>query len=80
MRSFSRRDFLRNASIVTIGFAGLRHITGCASSGDDIAQMELKADPKKLFDLPEGFSYQVFSRQGERMDDGLYVPGKHDGM
>lgn len=42
--------------------------------------MELKPDPKKLFDLPEGFTYQAFSRQGERMDDGLYVPGKHDGM
>jgi uncharacterized protein len=80
MKSFSRRDFLRNASIVSIGFAGLRHITGCASTGDDAVQMELKPDPKKLFDLPEGFSYQAISRQGERMDDGLFVPGKHDGM
>jgi secreted PhoX family phosphatase len=76
----SRRDFLRNASIVTAGFAGLRHISGCASSGDEAVQMELKPDPKKLFDLPEGFSYQAISRQGERMDDGLYVPGKQDGM
>jgi len=80
MSSFSRRDFLRNASIVTIGFAGLRHITGCASTGDEAVEMTLKPDPKKLFDLPEGFTYQAISRQGERMDDGLFVPGKHDGM
>jgi len=80
MKPFSRRDFLRNASIVTIGFAGLRHITGCASTGDESIELELKSDPKKLFDLPEGFAYQAISRQGERMDDGFYVPGKQDGM
>ncbi len=77
MSSFSRRNFLRNASI---GFAGLRNITGCASTGEEAAEMPLKPDPKKLFDLPEGFSYQAISRQGERLDDGLFVPGKHDGM
>lgn len=41
---------------------------------------ELVADPEGLLDLPAGFSYQVFSRTGESMDDGLLVPGAHDGM
>lgn len=76
---FSRRNFLRNAGIVTVGFAGLKNITGCASH-DDAEPLALKPDPKKLFDLPEGFSYTAISSQGERMDDGLFVPGKHDGM
>jgi len=80
MSGFSRRDFLRNASIVTAGFAGLKHITGCATTGEEAAELPLKSDPKKIFDLPEGFTYQAFSRQGDRMDDGLFVPGKHDGM
>ncbi len=40
----------------------------------------LRADPNGLLDLPEGFSYQVVSRAGEAMSDGLRVPGAHDGM
>jgi secreted PhoX family phosphatase len=76
----SRRNFLRNAGMVSVGFAGLRNITGCASTGESALDLPLKPDPKKLFDLPEGFSYTAFSQQGEKMDDGLLVPGKHDGM
>src|SRR5258706_1987081 len=78
----SRRHFLRNAGIVTIGFAGLRNITGCYphdEQGGPVA-MELKEDPKRIFDLPKGFDYRIISRTGEKMDDGLLVPGKHDGM
>jgi secreted PhoX family phosphatase len=41
---------------------------------------ELVRDPAKVFDLPEGFSYRIISRRGEEMDDGLLVPGSHDGM
>ena len=40
----------------------------------------LIADPKKIFDLPAGFSYKVISRSGETMSDGLRVPGAPDGM
>lgn len=41
---------------------------------------ELQPDPDRLLDLPPGFSYRVISRTGEEMDDGLLVPGMHDGM
>ncbi len=41
---------------------------------------ELVRDPKGVFDLPKGFSYHMFSRTGETMDDGLLVPTRHDGM
>lgn len=40
----------------------------------------LVPDPAGLLDLPEGFSYRVLSRLGERMDDGGTVPDKADGM
>ncbi len=41
---------------------------------------DLIEDPNGIMDLPAGFSYHVFSRVGETMDDGLLVPGDHDGM
>jgi secreted PhoX family phosphatase len=41
---------------------------------------ELIPDPKGLLDLPRGFSYHAFSRTGDLMNDGLFVPGRHDGM
>ena len=40
----------------------------------------LQDDPGKILDLPRGFSYQVISRTGDEMNDGLLVPGAHDGM
>ena len=33
-----------------------------------------------IIDLPAGFSYQLLSIIGETMDDGFFVPGKHDAM
>lgn len=39
-----------------------------------------KPDGKHLFDLPPGFKYTVVSHIGQKMDDGLWVPGKADGM
>jgi secreted PhoX family phosphatase len=41
---------------------------------------ELVPDPAGLLDLPKGFRYQVISSAGETMNDGLLVPGAHDGM
>ena len=40
----------------------------------------LVADPKRIVDLPAGFSYKVISRAGEIMSDGLHTPGALDGM
>lgn len=40
----------------------------------------LISDPKNVLDLPSGFSYQVISNLGDKMDDGLEVPDKADGM
>jgi uncharacterized protein len=40
----------------------------------------LVADPRRILDLPKGFSYRVLSHTGNVMDDGFLVPGAPDGM
>ncbi len=40
----------------------------------------LVADPRRIFDLPAGFTYKVIARCGETMSDGLLNPGAPDGM
>lgn len=40
----------------------------------------LQGGPGAVLHLPAGFRATIFSRTGETMDDGLLVPGKHDGM
>ncbi|PWE18006.1 hypothetical protein DDZ18_05380 [Marinicauda salina] len=82
----SRRAFLRSAAATSTAFAGLPVLAGCGRGvdADYLSEVEgfgpLVADPRRLFDLPEDFSYAVFSEFGDLMDDGLLVPGDHDGM
>jgi secreted PhoX family phosphatase len=81
----SRRHFLRQASAVALGFSGLHTLAatsaarGWASPAPD-GFGPLVPDPAGVFDLPEGFSYRVFSRMGDVMTDGFLVPGRPDGM
>ncbi|MFN3864190.1 MAG: alkaline phosphatase PhoX [Erythrobacter sp.] len=56
------------------GAASVRPAGGFAGYG------ALRPDPAGLIDLPEGFSYRVVSRLGDRMDDGGTVPDRADGM
>jgi secreted PhoX family phosphatase len=64
--------------LVTAAFAGLREWAGGAVTR--IEANPLRRDARRVMDLPAGFSYTSFSRAGDLMDDGLLVPGKHDGM
>lgn len=86
MKNFSRRQFVRGAAVVGLGFAGLRQLLMPNSSALSVESQTVQGygalvpDPEKILDLPSKFSYHVISRAGERMDDGFYVPGKHDGM
>ena len=80
--TISRRRFLGSAAAISLGFSGLR----CAPEGNaaqipsDAGFGPLLDDPDGLLALPEGFGYTIFSRRGERMTDGLFVPALHDGM
>ena len=82
MMKASRRHFFRQSAAVTLGFLGLdRHL---AQSAEKIPRIEpwgpLQKDPHRILNLPDGFSYRVISRTGDRMSDGFLVPGKPDGM
>lgn len=77
----SRRHFLRNAAAAGAAFLGLKHLTGCSTPAfSPEPSPELARDVDGLLHLPKGFSYRMISRAGERMDDGFFVPGAHDGM
>lgn len=82
--TISRRAFLGRASAVTVGFASLRSVLARGPFVDQVQSTpgfgSLVRDPLGVFDLPAGFSYQIISRAGEEMHDGLIVPAKHDGM
>jgi len=81
----SRRHFLRQCGLATAGLVALRTQSlgyGSLDSTDaaPYGYGPLVSDPNNIVDLPKGFSYKVMSRTAERMDDGLLVPGMHDGM
>ncbi len=83
----SRRDFLHLAAASAAGFTGLGRFFTAAHAADAPAPGlftdrfgPLLPDPQGLLDLPRGFTYRVLSRVGDLMTDGLFVPGKPDGM
>ncbi len=85
-----RRKFLTQGSLVSLGFFGLRSYAEAIDISDDLSYDDsdmarygygrLKKDPNKVLNLPEGFSYKIISQKGEKMSDGLIVPGLGDGM
>ncbi|MEC9056220.1 MAG: alkaline phosphatase PhoX, partial [Verrucomicrobiota bacterium] len=80
----ARRSFLKQSAIAS-GFLGLglylRAEKGSPPSKRVINPYgPLVPDKAKLLDLPAGFTYQVISKRGTRMSDGLRVPGKFDDM
>ena len=82
--SLSRRTFL-GTSAATLAFAAFRRAADACAPLHELAQstpaeMAPRAILRGPLALPPGFTQRVFSSTGERMDDGLVVPGKHDGM
>jgi uncharacterized protein len=79
----NRRQF-GAAAVTSVAFGGLLQRVQAGelpSYRNQIAAFgQLKADPKGMLDLPEGFSYRAISHEGDRMDDGFFAPGKFDGM
>jgi len=83
--SVSRRAFLVRATAFSAGFAGLGRVLRAGTLDAGLRDPApgygpLVPDPGNILDLPAGFSYRIFSRTGQEMDDGLLVPGMHDGM
>lgn len=84
--TLSRRTFLSRTAAVSAAFSALPALSACAARPLEGYQNQVEGygalvrDPRALFDLPEGFKYIAFSETGDTMDDGLLVPGDHDGM
>ena len=82
----NRRQFIHQALATSVGFAGLglmldrRLEAGWLHDQTIPGYGPLIPDPKAIIDLPAGFDYQILSKAGDTMNDGLLVPGKHDGM
>ena len=87
MDPISRRYFLMRSSAVAMGFAGLQSTLSRGAIAGMMGRMDagtgfgpMLPDPDGILDLPNGFLYRIVSPMGATMDDGLIVPGKHDGM
>src|SRR5687768_2354696 len=80
----TRRDFFRYGAAAALAFTGLqRHLNStfiAQETGGPAGYGAITRNASGILDLPPGFSYQVISRAGERMDDGFVVPAAHDGM
>lgn len=70
----------RRRFIQTLLVAATAPSTKTALAANDTGFGRLIPDPGRILDLPDGFSYQIISRKGDEMDDGLLVPGEADGM
>lgn len=74
----NRRRFIQSMAAAATAPALTQSCGATAATSD--SRGELRADRDKILDLPDGFSYRIISRVGDRMGDGLRVPGAHDGM
>lgn len=73
-----RRAFLRTAAAATAAALPASFLFARRAVASPFGP--LRRDPRRLLDLPEGFSYRVLERAMDRMDDGYRVPGRPDGM
>lgn len=83
-KPLNRRAFLKASGVITAGFLTMRRATHAIEARQSLpvsrAYGPLVKDPMGVLDLPDGFRYQVLSRVGRTMSDGLVTPGLHDGM
>lgn len=81
----SRRDFIKASGIATLGFMGLHQWLTSPLEAAPLKRAAagygpLLPDPQGIINLPKGFAYKIISRRGDKMDDGLLLPGLPDGM
>lgn len=84
-KDYTRRHFIKQSTLTSLALISLVNCTNKKKKekgieDTEVATLDLKPDSKGYLDLPEGFSYKVISKSGEKMSDGLLVPGRPDGM
>lgn len=94
METMNRRSLLKTGFLggLSLGLTGLvarnavagealeRGAANDAGGYGKMAPTAAQNTGQKLIALPEGFSYNVFGRTGDKMADGHRTPGAHDGM
>ena len=79
MMNTTRRNFIKALGTVSLGFSGLESFAKVCSD-----ELLLKGYgtlyPQGILKLPKGFSYKIIAEKGTMMNDGLYLPGRADGM
>ncbi|MEE8370764.1 MAG: alkaline phosphatase PhoX [Sphingomonadales bacterium] len=81
----TRRTFLKGSIATGLAFGGLAAYFGYRYYNQPYKPGKngygpLVDDPLGLLSLPKGFQYRVLSRTGQEMSDGLWLPGRPDGM
>ncbi|GAB5562609.1 MAG: PhoX family phosphatase [Synoicihabitans sp.] len=77
---------MRSATTCSAAFLGLRTLVNnplaaaMADAPSGVGFGPIQSAGGATVQLPAGFSFTTFSHAGEEMDDGLLVPGMHDGM
>lgn len=69
------------SAVTGLGFIGCKNFLmkeACAAAAK--TSCKILDTSSQMFALPAGFRCQPISLAGEEMDDGLLVPGRHDGM
>jgi len=84
-QKLSRRGFMKVSGVASLGFMGLYQFVSARglngyTPADTFGYGPLLSDPAGLLNLPKGFSYKIISRRGNVMSDGLFTPGRPDGM
>ena len=74
----NRKEFIKRFSLLTAGLATIPNLYANTNNEKNIPG--LIKDPDGILDLPRGFTYSILSREGDTMDDGLFVPPSADGM
>lgn len=84
-RDTGRRTFIKQSTLASLGFMAFTQHALRAKDGSRFSEnvndnLKLIRDTNGYLDLPEGFSYKIISKAGEKMNDGFLVPGRPDAM
>jgi uncharacterized protein len=85
----SRRSFIKTGSLFLATTGSIASVVLSAAPARARAPRlcgglpgygDLVPDPAGIIDLPAGFRYTIFSREGDTSSDGYPIPSSHDGM
>lgn len=81
-KKISRRTFIKQFSLFSLAFMGFYNMLLAAEKGLGLVKQKVSliSDPNGILKLAKGFRYDIISKKGHIMSDGLPVPDHADGM